>query len=354
MKAMIMAAGVGSRLMPLTTNISKPMVPVANLPAMAHIVNLLRYHGVTEAVANLHYKAEAIDSFFKVHKYKNFDIHFSYEQELMGTAGGVKKVESFLNTDTFIIISGDAITDIDLTEMVAYHKSKGSKMTIALKEVDDTEKFGVVVCDENMMIKSFQEKPKKGTELSNLVNAGIYIMEPEVLEMIPSNTFYDFGSQLFPLLVKNNISFYGYRMEGYWCDIGSLSQYHQANRDALAHLVKLDIKPSFYNSKNIKVSGDVLIGDDTIVEDNVIINGPCVIGNNCHIGEGSILTDVVIWHNVRVGKNAHLSTCVVGNECYLYDNVFIADGAILSDDVQVLDNAVVKPNEKIEAGKVVE
>ena len=354
MKAMIMAAGVGSRLMPLTTNISKPMVPIANLPAIAHIVNLLRYHGVTEAIANLHYKAEAIDSFFKVNKYRNFEIHFSYEQELLGTAGGVKKVEAFLNNDTFIIISGDAITDIDLTDMLDFHRAKGSKVTIALKEVEDTDKFGVVVCDEQNHIKSFQEKPKKGTELSNLVNTGIYIMEPEILDLIPAGGFYDFGKDLFPLLVEKSIPFYGYKMEGYWCDIGSLSQYHQANRDALSHVVKLDVRPSFYNAKNIKITGNVLIGEGTIIGDNVIINGPCVIGNNCHIGDGSILNDVVIWHNVRVGKNAHLSSCVVGNECYLYDNVIVADGAILSDDVQVLDNAVIKPNVKIEAGKVIE
>lgn len=353
MKAMIMAAGVGSRLMPLTTNISKPMVPIANLPAIAHIVNLLRYHGITDAIANLHYKAEAIDSFFKVHKYKNFNIHFSYEQELLGTAGGVKKVAAFFD-DTFVIISGDALTDIDLTDMLAYHRAKGSKVTIALKEVEDTDKFGVVVCDKEYHITSFQEKPKKGEELSNLVNTGIYIFEPEILDLIPAGEFYDFGSQLFPLLVEKKIPFYGYKMDAYWCDIGSLSQYHQANRDALAHMVKLDIKPSFYNAKNIKISGDVLIGEDTTFGDNVIINGPCIIGNNCHIGDGSIIDDVVIWHNVRIGKNAHLSSCVVGNECYLYDNVIIADGAILSDDVQVLDNAVVKPNEKVEAGKVIE
>lgn len=238
MKGMILAAGVGSRLGQITAGIPKPMVPIGGKPLMEHIVNLLRLYEIKDVVANLHYLPEFIMGYFRDGSGHGIRLTYSVEEKLLGTAGGVKNNEWFLD-ETFLVISGDALTDIDLAGFLKYHREKKSLATIALKEVADVEQFGVVITDEVGRIKSFQEKPKKEEALSSLVNTGIYIFEPEIFNLIPRGEFYDFGRNLFPLLVEKGAPFYGYRMEGYWCDIGTVETYKQACIDAAAGLVRL-------------------------------------------------------------------------------------------------------------------
>lgn len=238
MKAMVLAAGVGSRLGHITADIPKPMAPVGGKPVMEHIINLLRLYGIRDIIANLHYLPEKIMDHFGDGSGHGIRLTYSVEETLLGTAGGVKNNQWFLD-ETFLVISGDALTDINLASFLNFHREKKALATIALKEVADVEQFGVVITDETGRIRSFQEKPKKEEALSNLVNTGIYIFEPEIFDLIPERQFYDFGRNLFPLLVEKGMPFYGYPMEGYWCDIGTVDTYEKACREASAGLVRL-------------------------------------------------------------------------------------------------------------------
>lgn len=244
MKAMIMAAGVGTRLYPLTKVIPKPMVPIAGRPLMEHIVHLLRTHGFTNLVANLHYLPDKIQNYFGDGSQFGVNLKCSYEPHLMGTAGGVKNNQDFLN-ETFVVISGDALTDINLAAFLSFHKQRGAIASIALKPMDEVERFGVVITDSNGRIISFQEKPKKEEALSNLVNTGIYIFEPEIFSYIPFGEFYDFGKNLFPRLALEGAPFFGYVTKDYWCDVGNLEAYSQAQKDVEQGKVTLYVQQAF-------------------------------------------------------------------------------------------------------------
>jgi mannose-1-phosphate guanylyltransferase/mannose-1-phosphate guanylyltransferase/phosphomannomutase len=254
------------------------MVPVVNRPAMEHIINLLVKNKITQVAANLWYKPEKIQSYFGDGQGFGVKLHYSLEKELMGTAGGVKKLQPFLD-ETFVIISGDAVTDINLWHMIEKHRESGALATIALKEVNDPRQFGVVITDDEGRIRAFQEKPQPAEALSKLANTGIYIFEPEIFDYIPEDTVYDFGKQLFPKLVDTNAPFFGYTIDDYWCDIGSLNQYRLANYDVLKGSVKIDI-PGIWHPNA------VYVGDRTIVAPTAQFGPKVVVGRNCHIGYG--------------------------------------------------------------------
>lgn len=326
LKAMIMAAGVGSRLMPLTLDIPKPMVPMANRPLMEIIVELLGDCGINEMIANLHYHAAVIRNHFGDGSSFGVSMSYSPEKDLMGTAGGVKLCEWFLD-DTFIIVSGDALTDIDLNAMVAEHRAKGALATIALKEVEDVEQFGVVICDESGRIERFQEKPRREEALSNLVNTGIYIFEPEIFKYIPPKQFYDFGKQVFPQLVKLGAPFYGARIDSYWCDIGSLSTYHQAHYDILN--AQVAVRPS---GDIIRTGANdlVLLGEGVQVGDEVSFSGQVVIGPGCLL-EGDIhIENSVLWENVQVAPGTVIKNALIGADCCFGRQVRVEPGAVIA------------------------
>src|SRR5450830_1731267 len=205
-KAMVLAAGLGTRLRPLTDLISKPMAPIANKPVMEHIIELLAEHGFSEIVCNLHWYPEAIKDYFGDGSKYNIKITYSYEPELLGTAGGVKKVEAFFEGQTFLILSGDALTDIDLTELMDFHRKKGGICTLVLTEVDDPSQYGVVITDDESRITGFQEKPLMGEAKSSLANSGIYVFEPDIFSHIPYGSFYDLGRDLYPKLLEAGIA----------------------------------------------------------------------------------------------------------------------------------------------------
>jgi mannose-1-phosphate guanylyltransferase len=363
MKAMIMAAGVGSRLEPLTCNIPKPMVPVVNRPSMEHIINLLVKNKITQVAANLWYLPEKIQSYFGDGSKFGVELHYSLETDLMGTAGGVKKLESFLN-ETFVVISGDALTDVNLVDLICRHQQTGALATIVLKEVTNPRHFGVVITGEDGRIQAFQEKPRLEEALSKLANTGIYIFEPEIFKLIPPDTIYDFGKELFPKLVAIGAEFYGYKMKDYWCDIGSLIQYRLANYDVLKGLVKIDI-PGIWHPNAVyvgertfiaptaRIGSKVVIGGNCHISDGVEIFGETVIGDNCIIGEDTAIFGSIVWHNTQIGRDARLVECVVGSECYLKDGSVIGAGVILSDDCVVETGGVIEANSKIWPGKVV-
>ncbi|MCR4401214.1 MAG: NDP-sugar synthase [Firmicutes bacterium] len=362
MKAMVMAAGVGSRLEPLTVNVPKPMVPVVTRPAMEHILALLRRHGVREVVANLWHLPESIEAYFGNGAAFGVSLRYSREEELRGTAGGVLAAKSLLwsgaGEGTFLLVAGDALTCADLSRLVEFHREKKALVTIGLKPVRDPSRFGVVVADDDGRVLEFQEKPKRGEARSNLANTMIYVFEPEIFDHIPTEGAPDFGKDVFPRLVREGASFYGLVLDEYWCDIGTLSHYRLAHRDILAGAVHVDIpgrevSPGVWIGEGAEVHraatllAPVLIGRGAKVGPGVQVGPYSVIGDNCVVDEGARIYQSVVWNNTRVGREATLKDCVVGSECYLERGASLGEGVVLSDECVVEEGGVVKRNVKI-------
>lgn len=340
-RAMIMSAGVGSRLEPLTSALPKPMAPIANTPTLGHILALLRRHGIHEVAANLHYRADVVRDYFGDGSAFGMQVRTHTETTLMGTAGGVKHFEGFLDR-TFVIVSGDACTDANLTDLIAFHKAKGALATIALKEVADTSKFGVVVTDGDGRIQAFQEKPKPEDALSHWVNTGIYVFEPEIFQRIPADTVYDFGSQLFPLLAAEGAPFYGFQLQDYWADIGSLEQYRLAHYDALEGRVQLDLPGTHMPwgwlgdgavvDPAATIDGVAIVGPGARIEAGAHLTGRNTIGAGCIVAAGARVTDSVLWPDVRLGTGAVIDAAILANGTTVGSDARIESGAVISRD----------------------
>lgn len=322
MKAMVLAAGVGSRLEPLTNEVPKPMVPVANRPVMEHLLSLLRSHGITDVVSNLHYQADKIRDHFGDGSRFGMNLSYLLEEELSGDAGGVRACRKFLDNETFIVLMGDLLTDADLTEVIRQHKQKKAVATIAVKQVPDVRHFGVVLRDENGFITGFQEKPQPEVALSNYASTGIYVLEPEVFEHIPQTGQYGFGRQLFPSLVEKRMPVLGVSIdEYYWSDVGTIPQYRLSNFDALDERVKLELrgKPHKYGvmeenaslSSDVEIDGKIYLGRNSRVERGVKIKGYAVIGDNCRVEANSVLENTIVWSGTNVEGKSVLRDTVV-------------------------------------------
>src|SRR3954466_1536982 len=275
MKAVVMAGGEGTRLRPLTSNQPKPMVPIVGKPCMEHILELLKRHGFEEVVVTVAFLPQAIRSYFGDGDALGLDISYSVEESPLGTAGSVRLASDALD-DTFLVISGDALCDIDLGTIVEFHKEKGAAVTIGLKSVENPLEFGIVVTDEDGKVERFLEEPSWGQVFSDTINTGIYVLEPEVLRHIPTDRPFDFSKELFPLLLEMGRPMYGYVFEDYWQDIGNLDQFRQANFDALDERVRLNIP-------GIRLRGNIWLGEGVEVDDLAAIEGPAVVGNYCRV-----------------------------------------------------------------------
>ena len=340
MKAMVLAAGVGSRLEPLTSQVPKPLVPIANRPVMEHILALLKTHGITEVMSNLHYQPDKIQNHFGDGAKFGMNLHFHHEKELSGDAGGVRACKAFLQDSTFIVLMGDLLTDANLNEVIARHKEKKALATIAIKQVDDVSNFGVVLTNEKGFITGFQEKPKPAEALSNHASTGIYILEPEVFKYIPASGSYGFGRQLFPLLVEKGLPVLAVPIDQYyWSDVGTIHQYRLSNFAALNHeanIVLAGKEESFgYVDTTAKISGQaniegkLLIGKHSQIGPGVTIKGNVLIGDNCNIKANAHLEDTIVWSGSTIGTDAQLTDCVVGYNCV------IADGTIQNEIASV-------------------
>src|SRR5688500_17395158 len=253
MKAVVMAGGEGTRLRPLTSNQPKPMVPIVGKPCMEHIVELLRQHGLEDVIVTLAFMPQSIRSYFGAGETYGVTIRYSVEESPAGTAGSVKLAEDALE-ETFLVISGDALCDIDLSSLISFHRAKEGLVTIALKSVENPLEFGIVVTDADGRIERFLEKPSWGQVFTDTINTGIYVIEPEVLRHVPTDRPYDFSKELFPLLLAMGRQLYGYVADGYWQDIGNLDQFRQANFDALDERVRLNVA-------GIRLRGNVWVGE---------------------------------------------------------------------------------------------
>ncbi len=315
MKAMVLAAGVGSRLDPLTASTPKPLVPVANFPVMEHLLNLLKGHGFTDVIANLHYLPEGLIDYFGDGKKFGTNVQFRVEEKLSGDAGGVRYCRDFLQDGTFVVLMGDLLTDADLSYIVAEHKRKKAVASIALKQVADVTRFGVAVLNDDKFIVGFQEKPAKEEALSNLASTGIYILEPEVFEHIPASGDFGFGRQLFPNLVKAGLPVLGVEIESYWSDVGTLEQYQISNFDVLSGRFKTDLpgykkeKRGQYNlylaehavvDSSVTVEGNVIVGKGSQIKANVVLKGNVVIGDHCVIEADCQLSDSILWPDSKI------------------------------------------------------
>ena len=311
MRVMIMAAGIGTRLRPVTDLVPKPMAPIANRPALYHILRLLHRHGLREVVINLHHLPDAIISYFGDGSLLKMDISYSFEPELLGTAGGVKNNEAFLGGGTFLVMSGDALTDVDLTGLVAAHHRTGSIATMAVKEVADPSLYGVVVADDDGRVVGFQEKPTVEEARSRLCNCGIYVFEPEIFSHIPSAQFDDFGKRVFPDLLREHVPFYAHAVSGYWSDVGNLREYVRGNADALAGRVDVEIpgtelRPGLWVDEGAEIAGSarieppVVIGRESRVAREAVIEGPAVIGDRCLVEAGAHVARALILERSRV------------------------------------------------------
>jgi mannose-1-phosphate guanylyltransferase len=323
MRAMIMAAGKGTRLRPLTDILPKPMVPVVNRPALHHILRLLHAHGFPEAVINLHHMPSAITDHFGDGTLMDMSLTYSFEPDLLGTAGGVKNNEGFLGEGTFLVMSGDALTDIDLTGLVAAHRRYGSIATLAVKEVSDPSLYGVVVTDDDDKVVGFQEKPTREQALSRLCNCGIYVFEPEIFSHIPPFQFDDFGRRVFPDLLRQRIPFHAHSVSGYWSDVGNLGEYVRGNADALEGLVEIEIpgdqvRPGVWletevtMGQTVRIEPPVAIGRGAALGDGVLVEGPTVIGEGCVLEDAAHVARSLMLPGSLLPERSLLVDGVVG------------------------------------------
>lgn len=308
---MVLAAGLGTRLRPLTYEITKPMVPVLDRPVMGHIVDLLDRHGFDRVIANLHYFPDSIERYF------GSRLEYRFEEELLGTAGGVRACADFLGDEPFLVISGDALTDIDLTAFVQRHREAGGIATLAVKKVADTREYGVVLHDRDGRITGFQEKPAPEEALSDLGNCGIYIFEPRIFDYFPDTPFVDWAKDVFPTLLENDVPFHMHEVREYWNDVGSLSELRQGTFDALRGELRLQVEGE-------EASPGVIVAGDSVLPGSVEVEGHVWIGHDVEVGEHARLTGpVVLGDGARVGERAQLRSSIV------FPGTTVAPGAIL-------------------------
>jgi mannose-1-phosphate guanylyltransferase len=321
---MALAAGKGTRLFPLTGEIPKPMAPVVDTPIIEHIFDLLAGHGVQEVHVNVHYLADALLAAYGEESQRNdMTVHLGREEELLGTAGGVKRLADRFE-DTFVVVSGDALTDVNIQELVAFHREKGALATVALRWVYDTSEFGVVEVDEEGNIQGFQEKPSPEEAISTLANTGIYVFEPRALDYVPEDSFFDFAKDVFPKFLEYGERFVGYKGDFYWSDIGTLGAYRQAQYDVLSGKVGVRIPGEKRGEglwvgkdaqihRSASIEGHVLVGRDAVVGRGVKLLGDVTVGSDCWIRPNATIKRSILLPGASVGDGAYIEDCIVGH-----------------------------------------
>src|SRR5213592_4943639 len=365
MKAVVMAGGEGTRLRPLTSNQPKPMVPIVGKPCMEHILELLKSHGFDDVIVTVAFLPQAIRGYFGGGDALGIDISYSVEESPLGTAGSVRLAADQLDNEPFVVISGDALCDLDLARLVQTHREKKAAVTIGLVSVENPLEFGIVVTDDDGRIERFLEKPSWGQVFSDTINTGIYVLEPEVLRHVPTDRPYDFSKELFPLLLEMGRPLYGYVFDEYWQDIGNLDQFRQANFDALDEAVGLNIP-------GIRLRGNVWLGEGVELDDLEQIEAPAFVGNYARIGPGATVAPysvlgasvtlreqartsrTVVDSRTYIGRSAVIEGAILGRGCDVGSHVLVQEGAAIGDEVSLGTQSVVHPRVRIYPNKEVE
>ncbi len=369
MKAVVMAGGEGSRLRPLTIGRPKPMVPVVNVPVMEHILGLLRRHGINQVVVTLQYLANVIQEYFGDGSDFGMEIHYTVEETPLGTAGSVKNAEALLD-QPFLVISGDALTDIDLTQVIRYHQQKGAMATLTLYRVPTPLEYGVVIIDQDGRVVRFLEKPSWGEVFSDTVNTGIYVLDPAIFRYVPPGRMVDWSADVFPQLLRNGDPMFGFIAGGYWCDVGNLAEYMRANADMLHGLVNLETPGHQLPGRiwvagagkegdveidpSARLYGPIFLGKGVEVRAQAVIHGPTVIGDYTIVDERATIDRSVIWANCYIGEGADLHGALVGRQCSLKAGTVVFEGAVIGDNCTLGEMAIVRPNVKLWPSKEVE
>ena len=363
MKSVIMAGGEGTRLRPLTANQPKPMLPLGNRPMMEHIVRHVHNHGFKDIVVTVQFLASQVRNYFGDGSDMGVDLTYATETTPLGTAGSVRNAAEQLQ-DTFLVISGDALTDVDLGELVAFHRQSGAMGTVALKHMENPLEFGIVITREDGRIERFLEKPHWGQVFSDTINTGIYVLEPEVFEHIPDGPS-DFAGDIFPKLLEVGAPLYGFVVDGYWEDVGNLEAYQRAHQDILDGRVKLDLGgfevcPGVWLGEGAEVDpdarldGPVLIGDFAKVERDAHLREYSVIGSGVVVKSGASLHRAIVHDNAYIGQGASLRGCVVGRSADIKRGGRVEDGVVVGDNANIGHGAILQPNVKIYPFKTVE
>ncbi|GAA3740337.1 mannose-1-phosphate guanyltransferase [Salinactinospora qingdaonensis] len=365
-----MAGGAGTRLRPMTANQPKPLLPVVNRPIMEHVLRLLKRHGFDDTVVTVQFLATMIRNYFGDGEELGMNLHYVAEEVPLGTAGSVKNAEHHLKGEPFIVISGDALTDIDLTDMVRFHRENGAKVTIGLKRVANPLEFGIIIVDDNGRIQRFLEKPTWGQVFSDTVNTGIYIMEPDVLERVAENEVVDWSGDVFPELLKEGAPLYGYVADGYWEDVGTHESYLRAQADVLSGKIDAEIdgfemSPGVWVAEGAEVDpeailrGPLFIGDYAKVEAGAELREFTVLGSNVVVRSDAFLHRAVIHDNVYIGSSTNLRGCVIGKNTDVMSRARIEEGTVVGEESVIESEAYlandikVYPFKTIEAGAVV-
>ena len=364
MKAVVMAGGEGSRLRPLTIMRPKPMVPIVGRPVMEHILNLLKGHGITDVVVTVQYLASAIEDYFGDGSAFGMRIDYSREEVPLGTAGSVKNAEELL-TEPFLVISGDALTDFNLSDIIKFHNARRAMATLTLAHVANPLEFGVIITDDQQRIRQFLEKPSWGEVFSDTINTGIYVLDPKIFGYFDKNKVFDFSQDLFPMMLEKGDPLFGYTAQGYWCDVGNLAEYMKANADVLQGLVKArvpgnDIGGGVWVEDNVEIDpeaqiyGPVYLGHDCKVKSGAVVRGPSTIGAFTIVDEHAQVDRSVIWNNSYIGERAELRGALVGTQTSVKGRALMFEGAVVGDRSTIDESAIIQPGVKIWPNKEIE
>jgi mannose-1-phosphate guanylyltransferase / phosphomannomutase len=365
MKAVVMAGGEGTRLRPMTSSQPKVLLPIATRPVMEHVLHLLKRHGFTETVVTVQFLASLIRNYFGDGEELGMHLQYATEESPRGTAGSVKNAEEELRNERFLVISGDALTDIDLTDLVRWHEERGALVTVCLTRVPDPLEFGITILDEDGRVDRFLEKPTWGQVFSDTVNTGIYVMEPEVFDYVPADDNVDWSADVFPALIAADKPVYGYVADGYWQDVGTQESYFAAQADVLSGRVEVtidgfEVSPDVWIGEGTEVHpdanivGPVIIGDYAKVEAGAEVHELTVIGSNVVVKGGATLDRAVIHDNVYVGAHAQLRGCVIGKNTDIMRAARVEEGAVVGDECVVAEEAIVGAGVKVYPFKTVE
>jgi mannose-1-phosphate guanylyltransferase/phosphomannomutase len=369
MKAVVMAGGEGSRLRPLTIGRPKPMVPMVSKPVVGHILDLLKRHDITEVVMTLQFMPEAIQSYFGDGHQFGMKIYYAIEEIPLGTAGSVKNAQEYLD-EPFLIISGDAVTDINLGEVVDFHRARGSEATLTLYRVPNPLEYGVIITDREGKITQFLEKPSWGEVISDTVNTGIYVIDPSVLELIQPGVPTDWSKDVFPQLLEAGRPLYGFVAGGYWTDVGDISEYMRATADMLHHRVYSEeisrhIGGEVWVGENVEIApdaqlyGPMFLGDEVKIKGGVVIHGPTVIRDYTVVDDRAHIDRSIIWRNTYIGEGVEVRGAIIGRQCSVKSRAVLFEGVVLGDSCIVGEGAVVHsgvkvwPDKEIEPGAIV-